>query len=51
VIRGGSWITCPVIEGEPEPPGREREKHKPFSRCPSKGDHIRDDVGFRCARP
>jgi formylglycine-generating enzyme required for sulfatase activity len=50
VIRGGSWVTCPVIEGAPERADREGKNHPPFSRCPSQGDHIRDDVGFRCAR-
>jgi formylglycine-generating enzyme required for sulfatase activity len=50
VIRGGSWVTCPVIEGKPEPAGQEPRSYAPFSRCPSRGDHIRDDVGFRCAR-
>jgi formylglycine-generating enzyme required for sulfatase activity len=50
-IRGGSWITCPVIEGAPKRADETMEKlHQPFSRCPSDGKHIRDDVGFRCAR-
>jgi formylglycine-generating enzyme required for sulfatase activity len=46
-IRGGSWITCPVIEGRPGavPAGG------PFTRCGSDGKvHLRDDIGFRCAK-
>jgi len=50
-IRGGSWVTCPLIEGAPKGPGEPpEEENGPFSRCPSQGDHIRDDIGFRCAR-
>ena len=50
-IRGGSWIACPAIEGAPKQPGEKSgQEYQPFSRCPSMGDHIRDDVGFRCAR-
>ena len=49
-IRGGSWVTCPVIESAPKLPGENDTGYTPFSRCPSNGDHIRDDVGFRCAR-
>ncbi len=48
MIRGGSWITCPLIEGKP---GEQRPPDAaPFTRCPSSGAHIRDDVGFRCVR-
>jgi formylglycine-generating enzyme required for sulfatase activity len=50
VIRGGSWITCPVIEGKPEKAEGDPRPHAPFSRCSSDGGHLRDDVGFRCAR-
>ena len=49
-IRGGSWITCPVIEGAPAAPG-ETPPGGPFTRCGSDGKvHLRDDIGFRCAR-
>lgn len=43
-IRGGSWITCPRIEGKPG------SGSGPFTRCGSTGEHLRDDIGFRCAR-
>jgi formylglycine-generating enzyme required for sulfatase activity len=50
-IRGGSWVTCPVIESAPRPPGEPEPNHGFFTRCESDGVvHIRDDVGFRCAR-
>jgi formylglycine-generating enzyme required for sulfatase activity len=52
-IRGGAWITCPVIEGAPKPADQvAADTDGPFSRCPSAGTaaHIRDDIGFRCAR-
>jgi formylglycine-generating enzyme required for sulfatase activity len=48
-IRGGSWVTCPIIEGAP---GEQRGPDDgPFTRCPSTGAlaHARDDIGFRCA--
>ncbi len=53
-IRGGSWVTCPFVEVEPWAKGEQPRPRfdGPFSRCPSDGAvHIRDDVGFRCARP
>jgi len=47
-IRGGSWVTCPGIEGKPTPEGA---SFSPFTRALSNGTaHIRDDIGFRCAR-
>lgn len=50
-IRGGSWVTCPAVEEEPRRPGAQPRFFGPFTRCPSDGVvHIRDDVGFRCAR-
>jgi formylglycine-generating enzyme required for sulfatase activity len=48
MIRGGSWITCPRIEGAPGEVVT--TDHGPFTRCPSSGAHIRDDVGFRCVK-
>jgi formylglycine-generating enzyme required for sulfatase activity len=49
-IRGGSWITCPRIEGAPKAAG-EKPPGGPFTRCGSDGKvHLRDDIGFRCAR-
>jgi formylglycine-generating enzyme required for sulfatase activity len=46
-IRGGSWITCPLIEGAPGP----NQRSGPFTRCGSDGTaHVRDDIGFRCAK-
>jgi formylglycine-generating enzyme required for sulfatase activity len=48
MIRGGSWIVCPRIEGAPGETGL--VDYGPFTRCPSSGAHIRDDVGFRCVR-
>ncbi len=48
MIRGGSWITCPLIEGKP---GETRAPGAaPFTRVASSGAHIRDDVGFRCVK-
>lgn len=48
MIRGGSWVTCPFIEGRPKEGGPDRGR---FTRCSSDGlVHLRDDIGFRCAR-
>jgi hypothetical protein len=52
-IRGGSWIVCLVIEGRPRRPEEKSASPAggPFTRCLSDGAvHVRDDIGFRCAR-